>query len=92
MEKAAIAILGTFDSKAEEHLFLKNGIEQRGFRTLTINAGTKGPSLFQVDIDLFAEMKKNESAISGSRDKAIQEMISHAKKLVKDLFNPSKRK
>ncbi|MBC8393529.1 MAG: Tm-1-like ATP-binding domain-containing protein [Deltaproteobacteria bacterium] len=89
MEKAAIAILGTFDSKAEEHLFLKNGIEQRGFRTLTINVGTKGPSLFQVDIDLFAEMKKNESAISGSRDKAIQEMISHAKKLVKDLYTKS---
>ena len=28
--KPAIAVVGTFDSKAEEHLFLKDRIEQMG--------------------------------------------------------------
>jgi uncharacterized protein (UPF0261 family) len=39
---AAIAVLGTFDSKGEEHLFLKKAIEQRGLAALTVNVGTKG--------------------------------------------------
>jgi uncharacterized protein (UPF0261 family) len=28
--KPAIAVVGTFDSKAEEHIFLKNRIERKG--------------------------------------------------------------
>jgi uncharacterized protein (UPF0261 family) len=86
MEKAAIAVLGTFDSKGEEHLFLKKGIEQRGHKALTINVGAKGPSLFQADIDLFAEMKKDGDTVHDGRDKAIQWMIDRAEILVKDLY------
>ncbi len=41
-KKPAIAVLGTFDSKAEEHIFLKEQIEQRGHRALTINVGNPG--------------------------------------------------
>ena len=53
MEKTpAIAVLGTFDSKAEEHIFLKEQIEQNGKRTLTINVGTRTRSPVPVDLDL----------------------------------------
>ena len=44
--------MGTFDSKGEEHLFLKKCIEARGLHALTINVGTKGPSSFKADLDL----------------------------------------
>ena len=50
-----IAILGTFDTKGEEHLFLKKAIEARGLPALTINIGTRIPSPFEVDIDLFTD-------------------------------------
>jgi uncharacterized protein (UPF0261 family) len=49
----AIAVVGTFDSKAEEHLFLKESIEKRGLSALTIHVGTGGAALFPADIDLF---------------------------------------
>ncbi|MGI9570604.1 MAG: Tm-1-like ATP-binding domain-containing protein, partial [Desulfobulbia bacterium] len=43
-EKPKIAVVGTFDTKAEEHVFLKNRIEQMGLDALTVNVGTKSPS------------------------------------------------
>ena len=55
-KNAAIAIVGTFDSKGEEHLFLKKCIERRRIPTLTINVGTNGPSPFPADIDLYSKM------------------------------------
>jgi uncharacterized protein (UPF0261 family) len=79
-KKPAIAIVGTFDSKAEEHFFLKQSIEQRGLRSLTINVGTRGPSPSPVSIDFFDLMQKSEKFNFESRDKAIAAMISVAKK------------
>lgn len=43
-------MIGTFDSKGEEFLFLKECIEQNGVNTLTIDIGTKGPAQFEPDI------------------------------------------
>ncbi len=61
---AAIAVLGTFDSKAEEHIFLKEQIEQRGLRVLTINVGTRAPSPVPVDMDLFKAITENAPDIA----------------------------
>ena len=33
-----IALIGTFDTKGEEYLYVKNKIENLGLRTLTIHA------------------------------------------------------
>ena len=82
---AAIAILGTFDSKGEEHLFLKSCIERRGFQTLTINVGTKSPSPFPPDLDLYRDVIKDENEDTGSRDKAIQAVLLRAKELILEL-------
>ena len=40
---AIIAVLGTFDSKGEEHAFVAERIRARGHRVLLIDVGTGGP-------------------------------------------------
>jgi uncharacterized protein (UPF0261 family) len=85
-----VAIVGTFDSKGEEHLFLKNRIEDLGLQTLTVNVGTQKPIPFKVSYDLYALMKKNGGLDDGNRDKAIQGMIREGIRLIKQLCNDAK--
>ncbi|RJR33030.1 MAG: UPF0261 family protein [Desulfobacteraceae bacterium] len=80
--RPAIVVLGTFDSKGEEHLFLKQRIEQRGFPTLTINVGTKGPSLFNPDFDVFHELELGSREKTPDRDSAISAALSHGRRLL----------
>ena len=78
-KEPAIAVVGTFDSKAEEHFFVKNAIEQRGIRALTVNVGTKGPSPSPVSIDFFELMHQRDDMIFESRDESVHAMIQEAK-------------
>ena len=85
---SSIAVLGTFDTKGEEHLFLKKCIEQRGVRALTINVGTRKPASCIVDFDLFNNMKAKGLIQDGQdRDQMIQAMLEQAKKVVKTLHD-----
>ncbi|MBW2202962.1 MAG: Tm-1-like ATP-binding domain-containing protein, partial [Deltaproteobacteria bacterium] len=84
-QNRAIAVVGTFDSKGEEHLFLKERIEDRGISTLTINVGTKNPSPFPVDYDLYEQVVADKGVTPPSRDKAIQAVIDQARGLIKRL-------
>jgi uncharacterized protein (UPF0261 family) len=81
---AAIAVVGTFDSKGEEHLFIKKAIERRGLRVLTINVGTKGPSPFPSDLDLHGEVIKGENIVD--RDEAIETILSRAREVIRDRY------
>jgi uncharacterized protein (UPF0261 family) len=81
-----IAVMGTFDTKGEEHLFIKKRIERLGFKTLTIHVGTKEPSPFSADMDLFLEIKENLGSRPESRDKAIQAILSCARKRILELY------
>ena len=47
---ATIAVLGTLDSKGEEHAFIAGLIAQRGHQVLLIDVGTGGPPTVQPDI------------------------------------------
>jgi len=85
-KKPAIVVLGTFDSKGEEHLFLKTAIEKRGHGALTINVGTRNPSAFPADIDLFDEMHQGGGAPAKERDEAISAVLSRAREVVRDLY------
>jgi uncharacterized protein (UPF0261 family) len=87
MKKPAIAIVGTFDSKGEEHLFLKDCIERRGIPTLTINVGTKKPSAFAADIDLYPGIRRSLKGKPGNRDKAIETAISQARKVIRARYD-----
>jgi uncharacterized protein (UPF0261 family) len=86
-KKPAIAIVGTFDSKGEEHLFLKDCIERRGIPTLTINVGTKKPSAFAADIDLYPGIRRSLKGKPGNRDKAIETAISQARKVIRARYH-----
>jgi len=89
-KKPAIAVVGTFDSKAEEHIFLRDRIEQRGLATLTVNVGTRVPSPVDVDLDLYKLVIEGNVAVSESRDKAIDTMIQEAKARIKHLYDNKK--
>jgi uncharacterized protein (UPF0261 family) len=84
--KTTIAIVGTFDSKAEEHFFLKNRIEQQGLSVFTINVGTRRPSPEPVDLDLYSLVIENNASVKDSRDKAIAAMIDAARAQIKKLY------
>ncbi len=47
---ATIAILGTMDTKGEEHAFIANYIKRRGHQTLVIDVGTLTPPTLTPDI------------------------------------------
>ena len=82
-QAAPIAVVGTFDSKGEEHLFLKENIERRGIEALTINVGTKAPCPFTPDFDLYPAISKENPK---SRDGAIEIAIRLARSLVGELY------
>ena len=84
--KPTIAVVGTFDSKAEEHFFLKNRIEKIGLNVLTINVGTRAPSSEPVDLDLYQLVIENNAVVKESRDKAIAVMIQEAKARIRMLY------
>ncbi|MEJ2099572.1 MAG: Tm-1-like ATP-binding domain-containing protein [Desulfobacterales bacterium] len=84
--KPTIAVVGTFDSKAEEHFFLKNRIEQKGLKAFTINVGTRALSPVPVDLDLYQSVVENNAALKKSRDKAIVAMIQEAKACIRKLY------
>jgi uncharacterized protein (UPF0261 family) len=78
-ESATIVVLGTFDSKPEEHVFLKKGIEARSHRVLTVNVGTGRAPGFTPDYDL------RPDGIT-SRDLAINEVIDRGFRLLGRLY------
>ena len=80
-----VVILGTFDSKGEEHLFLRDRIRARGLGTLTINIGTKAQPSFSPDFDLFAKMQEAGRGRTVPRDEAIKGVVAHAISLVHKL-------
>ena len=86
-KKLAIAVVGTFDSKADEHFFLKERIEQHGLDALTINVGTAGPSPEAVDLDLYKLIIENNPTVQEGRDKAIAAMIDAARTRIKRLYS-----
>lgn len=83
MPSPSLIVLGTFDSKGEEHLFLKERIEALGFKAVTINVGTKQEPLFTPDFDLHREI----SARRPGRDEAIELILSKGRSLLRRLFD-----
>jgi uncharacterized protein (UPF0261 family) len=83
---AAIAVVGTFDSKAEEHTFLKERIEEGGLRALTVNVGTKAASPLPVNLDLFESIAREGNSAAGGRDRAISAMLRAANSHIKRLY------
>ena len=83
----AIAVVGTFDTKAEEHIFLRDQIERRGVRVLTINIGTREASPSPVSTDLYIRLQERGELNPESRDQAISDMILESEVEIKQLYN-----
>ncbi len=81
-----IIVLGTFDSKGEEHLFLKDDIGRRGLETVTVNVGTGRPAAIEADIDLFQDLHQAGVLPADDRDQAIAAMIDRGREVVIELF------
>jgi uncharacterized protein (UPF0261 family) len=88
--KPVIAVVGTFDTKAEEHIFLKDRIEQNGLDVLTVNVGTKSPSPVPVDLDLYTFVIEDNPAVQESRDMAIAAIIDETRSRIKKLYAADK--
>ncbi len=84
-KKRTIAVIGTFDSKAEEHLFLKKAIEERGFQTVMVHLGTAGPSPFPPDLDLYTDVIAPRAGQDLGRDGLIELVLAKAGPLIKEL-------
>jgi len=80
-----IAVIGTFDTKATEHEFLRQQIQARGFSVLTINVGTKQPSPVPVFLDLYPLVMDGPGRPANGRDGAIAAVLAAAIQQVKRL-------
>ena len=85
MTRTAIAVVGTFDSKGEEHRFLKERIEARECRAVTVHVGTRGPSPFPPDHDLFEDVVQSMPEADRDRDRSIQAVLEAGRRLLSSL-------
>ena len=84
--RKSVAIVGTLDSKGEEHLFLKEVIEAKGYSTITIDIGTTGLSAFTPD---FSASKLIGTRMT-ERTHMIRAVIEKASELVLSLYGRGK--
>jgi uncharacterized protein (UPF0261 family) len=91
-----ICIIGAFDTKGEDHAFLREEILRRGHQTLTINIGVLGSTnLFPVDYesdDVAKAGEVNLAELRSAKDKAIamKAFDQALPKLVLQLFQDGK--
>lgn len=90
-----IVILGTLDTKGEEHLFLKQRIEAQGFQTLVVDTGMIDPPLFPPDISREEVCRAAGTTLAdliGKKDKklAIDTIAAGAAKTVQRLQRDGK--
>ncbi|MDZ7700256.1 MAG: Tm-1-like ATP-binding domain-containing protein [Deltaproteobacteria bacterium] len=74
------------DSKGEEHLFLKERIEARGFSTLTVNVGTCKPPPFTPDKDFFPELQQSDPNAAPGRAEALAAVGAMAEAFVRERY------
>jgi uncharacterized protein (UPF0261 family) len=91
-----ICIIGAFDTKGEDHAFLRDEILKRGHQTVTINIGVLGSTtLFPVDYESETVARAggfNLAELRSNRDKAaaMKAFDEAAPKLVLRLFQEQK--
>lgn len=76
---ASVLVMGTFDSKGQEHAFLRDTISRLGQQVVTMNIGTGGKPLFVPDIDVGLRGTK-------PREQAVEEVTKRAVEKVRELM------
>jgi uncharacterized protein (UPF0261 family) len=92
----AVCIIGAFDTKGEDHAFLREEILKLGLQALTVNIGVLGStSLFPVDYETGAVLEAaglDLEQIRARKDKAVamKAFDEAAPKLVRELYEQGK--
>lgn len=92
---ATIAVIGTFDTKGEEHGFVAELIRKKGHKVVTIDTGTLESPKIQADIsrhEVAAAAGKNLDELTARRDRgeAVKAMSEGAPKLLLRLVQEKK--
>src|SRR5438874_3368588 len=92
---ATIAILGTMDTKGEEHAFVSNQIRQRGHQVLVIDTGTLGepklkPQITRREVAAAAGIDFEALLAKRDRGEAVQAMSQAAPILLTRLLQEHK--
>lgn len=87
-----VLLIATFDTKEAEAIFLKNSIESKGIRVLTLDAGILAPPRGPVDIDREAVasrggMMLQEALSTGDKGTCISNMIRGVESISKELYD-----
>lgn len=82
----AIVVLGTYDSKAAEHEFLRERIAARGHAALAVHVGTRAPAPVPVAVDLFEEAIRTMRPPPSGRDEAIAAVLAAARRRIRELL------
>lgn len=90
-EPKTIVLIGTLDTKGQEVKYVKDLIEERGHRTLVVDAGVLGQPLFTPDISSETVAQaggKDLAELVAQRDTAtaVQTMMAGAAEIVSNLF------
>src|SRR5512136_189381 len=90
-KEKTVLIIATLDTKGPETLFLKKHIEQRGLRTLVMDIGTTGKSLFSADIPSHKVAEAASRTLAellsfNDEAKAMAEMAKGAESIVQGIF------
>jgi uncharacterized protein (UPF0261 family) len=86
-----VLVIATIDTKGPEALFVKKIIEERGLRTLVMDIGTTGKSLFSADIPSHEVAKAASRTLPellsfDDEAKAMAEMAKGAESIVQAIF------
>ncbi len=84
--RKSVAIVGTLDSKGEEHLFLKEVIESKGYSAITIDVGTTDVYKFTPDFSVSKLIHTDKM----ERSQIVEAIIEKAKELILDLYHQGK--
>ena len=90
-EPKTIVLIGTLDTKGQEVKYVKDLIEERGHRTLVVDAGVLGQPLFTPDISSETVAQaggKDLAELVAQRDTAtaVRTMMAGAAEIVSNLF------
>ena len=89
-----IVLMGALDTKGAEYRYIKERIEEQGFRVIVIDVGMRGKPLFQPDITREQVAQTAgfdiEELASGEEGEGIQVMLKGASKIVHELRQSGK--
>jgi uncharacterized protein (UPF0261 family) len=91
MKNKTVLIIATLDTKGPETLFIKKLIEERGIRTMVMDTGITGKSLFSADFpshEIAGVVSRTLPELLSFHDeaKAMGEMAKGAERVVLELF------